>query len=211
MSPSARPVLRAGLTGGIASGKSTVSGFLRDLGAVVVDADRLAHDAILPGGPCFEAVVERFGAGILAADGTVDRAALGRIVFADAEARKELEAIVHPAVRRGIARAIEGSDAPIVIVDAALLVESGFHRDLDVLVVLRCPVETQIARLASRNGLSRSEALARIGAQAPLEAKLAVADHVIDTGGSLEATREQTAAVYRALLAELGSRAGPES
>lgn len=210
MRPPSRPVLRAGLTGGIASGKSTVAGFLRELGALVVDADRLAHDALRPGGPCFEPVVARFGRGILAADGTIDRAALGRIVFADAAARKDLEAIVHPAVRHGIATAIDGSPASIAVVDAALLVETGLHRELDVLVVVSCPVETQIARLASRNGWSREEALARIAAQAPLETKLAVADQVIDTSGSLEATKERTARVYASLLDLFEARFRPE-
>ena len=191
-------VLRVGLTGGIASGKSTVAGFLRELGATVVDADRIVHEALGPGGAAREAVEARFG--------TADRAALGRIIFADAAARKHLEAILHPLVRKGYAERAarwrpEDGD-PIVVLDAALLVETGMHANLDRLIVARCSREAQIERLMVSRGLARLEAEARVAAQAPLETKLAVADYVIDTDTSIDATRERTMAIYGLLLKE---------
>ena len=206
MTPGHRRILKAGLTGGIASGKSTVAGFFRELGAHVIDADRVVHEILAPGGSAVEAVVARFGGAIRSLSGGIDRAALGKVVFSDVVARRDLEAIVHPAVRAAIAAALDAFAAapggPVAIVDAALLVETGIHRDLDRLIVLRCSEETQIARLRERNGLDRSEALSRIAAQAPLATKLRFADYVIDTEGPLEATRARVAEVHRALVGE---------
>jgi len=203
--PSPRPILRAGLTGGIASGKTTVAGFLSELGAFTLDADRIVHEMLAPGGEAVDEVVKRFGLGFLDSSGGIDRRALGARVFADETLRRALNDIVHPGVRLEIDRRIEehrtARDAgPIVVVEAALLVETGRHREFDRLVVVRCARETQIARLAQRGGLTRSEAEARIDAQAPLADKLAVADYVIDTETSPSRTRRRTETVYRALL-----------
>ena len=186
-------MLRVGLTGGLASGKSTVAGFFRDLGAVHLDADKIAHELTAPGGRAHDAVVARFG--------TADRKALGGIVFADPKALADLNAIVHPLVREEIARRLAEharTSARIAIVDAALLVESGIDRDLDALIVLSCPPETQIARAVAR-GMSEAEARRRIAAQAPLDAKLARATHVVETGGALDETRANVRAVWERL------------
>jgi dephospho-CoA kinase len=200
-----RTVLRAGLTGGIASGKTTVAEFLAQLGAFTLDADLIVHEMMAPGGQAVDEVVKRFGPGFLDSAGGIDRGVLGARVFADEASRRALNDIVHPSVRREIDRRIEeyrrAPDAsPIVVVEAALLVETGRWREFDRLVVVRCGRETQIARLAERSGLTRSEAEARIDAQAPLADKLAVADYVIDTESGLDRTRRRTATVYRALL-----------
>jgi dephospho-CoA kinase len=197
-----RPILRVGLTGGIASGKTTVSGFLTDLGAHVIDADRIVHDLLGSPGETRDEILARFGDAVRAADGSIDRKALGALVFRDAEARRALNAIVHPRVRaeteRRIERLAREGGARVAVLDAALLVETGLHRSLDSLIVVRCSPVTQRKRLLAR-GLSELEADARIAAQAPLEDKLAVADHVIDTETSLDETRAQTAAVYASL------------
>lgn len=198
--------LRVGLTGGLASGKTTVAAILRELGAFHVDADAIARELLARGGGAYEAVVARFGRGILDDRGAIDRKALAGLVFADVDAREALNALVHPRVREEIERRIEAhargrSPAPVAIVDAALLVEAGFHAALDALVVTACPPEVQAARAVARGGMTEGEARARIAAQAPLEAKLAAADYVIDTGGTLEETRRRTQEVWRALLA----------
>ena len=206
MSAGAAPrLLRVGLTGGIASGKSTVAKLLGDLGAVVLDADRVAHDVMAPGKAAFDRVAARFGPAILAPDGTIDRRALGAIVFRDAAARLDLEAIVHPAVIEEIERRIgaleAGGLARVAVIDAALLVESGYHRRVDRVIVLRCARGAQIERLLAR-GLSRDAAEARLAAQLPLEEKLAVAHYVIDTDIPLAETRTQVEATWAALLVE---------
>jgi dephospho-CoA kinase len=198
------PILRVGLTGGMASGKSTVAAMLSSHGAFVVDADRVVHEITSPGRTEFDDVVSHFGAGILDGDGEIDRVRLGQIVFADAEARSALEQILHPAVRAEAARRFEVAARElglrIGVFDAALLVETGAYRDFHRLIVVRCSRETQIIRLRERNDLSPSQAESRIVAQAPLERKLAVADYVIDTEGSLDETRQQAARVYTELL-----------
>ena len=205
MAPGA-PVLRVGLTGGLASGKSTVASVLHDLGARVIDADGIAHGLIAPGGAAHAPVVARFGAGILAEDGAIDRKKLAAIVFADPAAVRDLNAIIHPAVRDEIGRSLaehaaSPSPAPVAVVDAALLVESGVHDALDALVVVSCPVDVQVARAVARGGLTEAEARARIAAQAPLSAKLPMADYVIDTSGTMEETRARTRVVWESLLA----------
>ena len=198
-------MLRVGLTGGLASGKSTVAGFFRELGAFHLDADRLAHELIAPGGSAEREVISRFGGGILGTDGAVDRKALGAIVFSDPEALADLNAIVHPKVRKEIAQRIlehesGASPAEVALVDAALLVESGIHRDLDALIVVACPEPVQLARAGARGGMSESDARSRIAAQAPLAEKLTVADHVIDNGASLDETKQQVRRVWDELL-----------
>lgn len=197
------PILKVGLTGGIASGKSTVAAMLSSYGAFVVDADRLVHEITSPGRAEFDRVVSRFGSAILDDSGEIDRGRLGQIVFADSEGKQALEEILHPGVRAEAARRFEDAarelKIPIGVFDAALLVETGAYRDYHRLIVVRCSPETQIGRLRERNGLSLEQAEARLAAQAPLEHKLAVADYVIDTEGSLEETREQTAWIFEQL------------
>lgn len=195
-------MLRVGLTGGLASGKSTVAAFFRELGALHVDGDRIARELA---GTHADEIIARFGAGVVAEDGTIDRKALAAVVFSDPQELAALNAILHPRIRAEIARLIaentaSRSPAPIAIIDAALLVESGLALDLDALVVLACRPETQIARAIARGGLSEDEARARIAAQAPLAAKLAVADHVIDTETSIDETKRRVRTVWDALL-----------
>lgn len=193
-------MLRAGLTGGLASGKSTVAALFRELGAFHIDADLIVHELLARGGGAEAEVLARFGRGIAGADGAIDRKALASIVFADAQARADLNAIVHPKVRAEIARLIDGnrSSSPVALVDAALLVESGIHRDLDALVVVACREETQVARAVAR-GMTEAEARARIAAQAALSDKLAAADYVVDNDGSLAETERQVREIWDAL------------
>lgn len=179
--------LHVGLTGGIASGKSAVADLLAERGAVIVDSDRLAREVVAPGTAGLAEVVRRFGPGVLAADGSLDRAALGRIVFADPSARAELEAIVHPRVR---ARASElTASAPpgaVVVQVIPLLVETGQDGDFDIVVVVDVDPEVQLARLRQRDGFGPAEAAARVSAQASRERRLQAADAVIDNSGSPE-------------------------
>lgn len=204
--PAPRPILRVGLTGGVGSGKTTVGRILAGLGLFVLDADELAHAALEPGANAYARVVERFGPAILDDDGRIVRQRLARIVFQDERARLALNAIVHPVVLaeadRRIADHARRARIPIAVFDAALLVESGRHRDFHRLIVVRSSRQTQIRRLLVRDHLSLAEAEARIDSQAPLADKLAVADYVIDTEGTLRETRTQTQGVYAALLSD---------
>jgi dephospho-CoA kinase len=190
-------MLLVGLTGGIGSGKSTVSAMLAERGAVIVDADAITRSLQEPGQPVFDAMVERFGPGIVRADGTLDRAAVAAIVFNDEAARKDLEAIVHPAVG---ARMIEliaahsGSDA-IVVYDVPLLVESGKTGYGAVLVVDVDP-DVAVARLVAHRGFTEADAKARIANQASREARRAVADVVIDNSGTIEDLRARIDEVW---------------
>jgi dephospho-CoA kinase len=194
-----------GLTGGIASGKSVVAEILRDLGAPVIDADELARRVVEPGQPAHADLVREFGQEILRPDGSVDRKALGRLVFSDDERRQRLNAITHPRIAalaqvETAAHAARGE--PAVVYEAALLVENGLHRVLDGLIVVKATAEEQLRRAVLRDGLGEEEARARIASQLPLEEKLAVATHVIDNSGSLAETRAQVEQVW----AELGGR-----
>jgi dephospho-CoA kinase len=194
-----------GLTGGIATGKSTVARLIAERGIPVVDADQLAREAVEPGQPALAEIASRWPA-VIAADGRLDRRRLGAIVFADAVARRQLEAILHPRIAAlADARAAElaARGHPLAFYEASLLVETGRHRDFDGLVVVKAAPETQIARVMARDRLARDEARARLAAQLPLERKLAVATAVIDNDGDLAAT---TAQVDR-LLAGLGAGA----
>mgnify|MGYP001818578939 CR=1 FL=1 len=198
-------ILRVGLTGGIASGKSTVATFFRHRGALVIDADLVSHELIEPGGSAHEEGVARCGPAIRDAYGRLDRTVLGPLVFGDPQARRDLEAIVHPRVREEIERRIGsrtgGTEAPIAIVDAALLVETGGWRDYHRLVVVSCTPGVQRQRLRER-GLADDDIDRRLAAQAPLDAKLAVAHYVIDAETSLARTEDRVAEVWRALLAD---------
>lgn len=194
-------MLRVGLTGGIASGKSTVAEELAARGAVLVDADLLAREVVEPGTPGLAAVVARFGPEVLQGD-RLDRAALGRLVFADAEARHDLERIIHPRVRARAAEIEASADAGAVVVHVIpLLVETGQAHDFDVCVVVDLDPATQLRRLRERNGLSADEARARIEAQASRAERLAVADRVLDNEGSPEELRRQVADLWSELAA----------
>jgi dephospho-CoA kinase len=183
-----------GLTGGIAAGKSTVSGRWAEHGAVVVDADRLARDAVAPGSPGLEQVAERFGPSVIAADGTLDRPALGAVVFSDPAARKDLEAITHPEVWRLAQAAFDAAERAdpdaVVVYDVPLLAEARGSRPLrfDAVVVVDAPAAMRIERLVQYRGMSRQEAEGRVGAQASDADRLALADHVVDATGTLEDT-----------------------
>ena len=191
-----------GLTGGIASGKSTVARQLRELGATVVDADELAREVVQPGEPAWQEIRDAWP-GVIGADGTLDRKALGELVFSDAAQRARLNAITHPRIAEASARQVEQAGErgeALAFYEAALLVETGAADGLDGLVVVSVPREEQLRRVMRRDGLSEAAARARLAAQLPLETKVARATHVIDNGGSLERTREQVARLYRQLL-----------
>jgi dephospho-CoA kinase len=194
-------MVRVGLTGGIASGKSLVAAELAARGATIIDADVLAREVVEPGTLALAAVIERFGADLVQ-DGQLDRARLAQIVFADPLARRDLERIVHPAVR---ARAAEleraAGDAAVVVHVIPLLVETGQQENFDLVVTVDADHETQVQRLMARNGFTRAEAEARIAAQASREERTLVADVVLDNTGSVTQLREQ----IDALWAELSS------
>jgi dephospho-CoA kinase len=197
--------MRVGLTGGVASGKSTVSAILAGLGAVVIDADLLAREVVGPGTDGLAAVVEVFGSGVLAPDGSLDRPALGAIVFGDEEKRRMLEEIIHPRVRaRG--RALEEAAPPgsVVVHDIPLLVETGQPAHFDAVLVVDVPVETQVERMVALRGMSRADAEARIRAQATREQRLAAATHVIDNTGTREDLRDRVTEVFHELSARSG-------
>jgi dephospho-CoA kinase len=196
-------VLRVALTGGIATGKSYCLQRFVARGAAAIDADLLAREAVAAGTPGLRAVVERFGSGVLAADGTLDRPALGRVVFADTRARAALEAIVHPEVYRHI-REWYANLAPVTavaIADIPLLFETGHHHDFDQVIVAACPPEEQVSRVMARDGLDAAAARARVAAQWPIAEKVARASHVIWTNRGFEETDRQVAHVYDALRA----------
>jgi dephospho-CoA kinase len=184
-------VLRIGLTGGIGSGKSTVSGLLAARGAVIVDADRIAREVVEPGTPGLARIVEAFGGEILASDGSLDRAALAAVVFADPEARRKLDGIVHPLVRARATELAAAAPADAVVVhDVPLLVETGQASAYDVVLVVEADPATRVARLVQR-GLPAEDARARMAAQASDEQRRAVADVVLDNGGTPEQLAEQ--------------------
>jgi len=195
-------VLIVGLTGGIASGKSAVADRLAELGAVIIDADLLAREVVEPGTPGLAAIVDRFGSRVLRPDGTLDRPALGAIVFADEGVRRELEAIVHPAVRARAAQLTAAAPSDAIVVQVIpLLVETGQQESFDRVVVVDAEPELQVERLISRNGLTRDQAFARINAQATRAQRSAAADEVVDNNGS----PQQLKAVVEALWARLGA------
>ncbi len=193
------PPYRIGLTGNIATGKTTVARILHALGAEHIDADRVAHAVMAPGGPAYEAVVADFGEKILADDGAIDRQALGAIVFNDAEALARLEADVHPPTIAEVNRRIARSDAPVVVVEAIKLLESGMAEQYDAVWVTTCPRQEQMRRLIEGRDMAQSEAARRVDAQSPPAEKLARADVVIDTGGTLAETRAQVRAAWDAI------------
>lgn len=195
--------MRVGLTGGIASGKSTVSTILRELGAVVIDADLLAREVVARGTPGLAAVVEEFGPEILTADGELDRPKMGALVFGDEEKRRRLEAIVHPLVfERYAEMEAAAPDDGIVVHDIPLLVESGRAAEFDVVIVVDAPTEVQVERMVRDRGWTEEEARSRIAAQATRDERRAVATYVIDNTGTREDLRTRITEVF----AELGNK-----
>ncbi|MGA8850097.1 MAG: dephospho-CoA kinase [Aeromicrobium sp.] len=193
--------LTVGLTGGIGSGKSTVSAELARLGAVVIDYDQLARDVVEPGTPALAAIVERFGADVMLEDGTLDRAALGSIVFAEEHARRDLEAITHAAIGERAAQIATAAAADAIVVhDNPLLVEMGMAAQMDVVVVVDVPEHVQVERLMSQRGMTEQDARSRIAAQASREQRVSVADLVIDNTGPVDDLAGHVHEVWRTLV-----------
>lgn len=200
-------MLLVALTGGIASGKSTVARRLQEHGAVIVDADQVAREVVEPGEPALARIAEEFGSGVISPDGSLDRAALGAIVFSDPEGRQRLNAITHPAVldrsRALFAAAGEADPDAIVVYDIPLLVEAGRSDEFDLRVVVHAATETRVRRMMELRGMTREEALHRINSQATDTDRFAIADVVIDADGTLEHTLEQTDALWENLRARV--------
>lgn len=196
-------MLRVALTGGIATGKSYCLQRFASLGVPTIDADLLAREALAPGSPGFRAAADRFGAGVLAADGTIDRPALGRLVFSDVKARAALEAIVHPDVYRRIREWLANLPAgtSLAIADIPLVFETGHNHDFDAVIVAACAPEEQLRRVMARDGLSEPDARARIAAQWPIGEKVARATHVIWTDRGFADTEQQVGILYARLAA----------
>lgn len=197
-------MLVVGLTGGIATGKSTVSRMLADLGARIVDADLIARQVVEPGLPAWQGIVDAFGKEILLADGTIDRVALGDRVFADPDAKKRIDAIVHPFVFEAMAdaiRRIEASDpSAIVILDVPLLIESGMHLHLPEVLLVYAPESVQMERLMRRDSFGAEQAMARIRSQMPIDEKRRHATIVIDNSHTIGETTRQVEAAFSYLV-----------
>ncbi|MFS2281551.1 dephospho-CoA kinase [Microbacterium sp. OR21] len=191
------------LTGGIASGKSTIAARLAEHGAVIVDADRIVRDVQQPGSPVLDAIASAFGEDVIAADGSLDRAALGARVFGDDTALQRLNAIVHPAVRaesqRRFDAALAADPAAVIVYDVPLLVEARVDDPWDLIVVADAPAELRVRRMVQLRGMTEEDALRRIGAQVSDDARRAIADVVIDTSGTAERTLEQVDALWESL------------
>ena len=197
-------MLRVGLTGGIGSGKSEVSRRLAACGAVVVDADLLAREVVAPGTDGLGEVVAAFGSAVLGPDGALDRAALGRRVFDHEEARRRLEAVIHPRVRQRAAEIErQADDGAVVVHDIPLLVETGQQGDFDVVVVVDAPDDVRVERLVSERGMAATEARSRIAAQASREQRLAAADEVIDNGSEVSALDAQIDTLWQRLVSRM--------
>jgi dephospho-CoA kinase len=209
-------MLKVGLTGGIATGKSYVVSVLRELGCEVLDADVVAHQAIEPGKPAYQDIITEFGAefgkGVLNADGTINRPALGAIVFNDEAKRQRLNAIVHPRVFEAQAAWLATLDPsaiaiPIIaVIDAALMIETGSYKRFDKVVVVHCTPELQLKRLMERNQMPQAQAEARIAAQMPSAEKVKVADYTIETSQGFEDTRRQVEMLYTKLLQDAAAQ-----
>ncbi len=192
--------MHVGLTGGVASGKSAVAAKLAALGAVVIDADALARQVVEPGTPGLAAIKDTFGDAVLLADGSLDRPALGAIVFADAAQRAKLNAIVHPLVREQAAKLRQAAAAgALVVEDIPLLVETGRLEGFDAVVVVQAPHAERIRRMVQDRGWSTEDAEARMAAQATDDQRAAVADYLLDNSGTLEELEAQVSALYRQL------------
>jgi len=198
-------MLRVGLTGGLASGKSFVGRALADMGCLLIQADQLGHQVLEPGGEAYDSVVKEFGPEIVRADGTIDRPKLAALVFHDSQRLAALNALVHPPVWARESRLMDDHAVAhphgIAVVEAAILVETGSYRNYAKLIVAVCSEEQQIERAMSRDGMTREQVLDRLSRQMPLAEKINYADYVIDTSGAKESTLAQTRDVYQALLA----------
>lgn len=205
-------MLVAGLTGGIATGKSTVAAIFEEAGARLIDADRIAREVVRKGSPAHRDIVAHFGMDVLLGDGEIDRKRLAAIIFNNPAAQRALEHIVHPQVKQEVDRRValirrQAPDA-LIILDIPLLFEAGMQRGLDAVIVVYAPEHLQLARLMARDGLTEPEALARIRAQMPIESKRALATRVIDNSGSREQTRQQALEIYRQLAGSLTQSIG---
>lgn len=197
-----------GLTGGIATGKSTVTGMLRERGIPVIDADQIAREVVEPGKPAYDAIIGHFGRDILLADGQIDRKKLGEIVFSDESERQKLNAIVHPEVRRVMreeAETAERNGASIVFMDIPLLYESKLQYMVEKIVVVYAPAAMQLARMMERDELEEEQAQKRLRAQFPIDQKREEADFLIDNSRSREETERQVEDMLAEIRAELGS------
>ena len=205
-------MLKVGLTGGIGCGKSHILREFHKLGVYTIDADEIAHEVILPDQPAYGEIVESFGPEILASDQTIDRKKLGEKIFSDGKAREKLNQIVHPLVLEEEALRIaefedrEDLKSPIIMVDAALMVEAGSYRKYDFVVVVYCHSQVQLQRLMARDKLSEEEALQRIESQMPLLEKIKYADYVIENSGRLSETNEQVRHIFKELVNLGGER-----
>jgi dephospho-CoA kinase len=193
-------MLKVGLTGGVASGKSMVATMFAELGAALVDTDLLAREVVAPGEPGLDAVRMLFGPGVITEAGELDRRALRSIVFADAAKRRHLEDVLHPLIRERTLQRLHEAAGPYTIVIVPLLVETFFGQLVDRVLVVDCPVAAQLERLVRRDGLSHEEAEAMIAAQTSRASRLEAADDVIDNSGSIDATRSQVARLHRSYL-----------
>lgn len=197
-------MIQAGLTGGIATGKSTVSGIFRQAGAIIIDADEIGHQSILKGLPAWREIVGHFGHAILRSDGEINRRLLGNIIFNDEEKKQILNRIVHPQVMQEISRQLapieKESPTAVIILDVPLLIDVGWHRDVQEVILVYSPEEIQLQRLMARDGLSQKDAIARIRSQMPIEEKKRHASIIIDNSGDLKNTRKKTLAVYGYLV-----------
>jgi len=197
-------MLKVGLTGSIAVGKSYVVSVLAELGCMTFDADKVAHSVMLPGTPAYKDIVAEFGRDVISTDGTIDRQKLGPIIFSDEARRLRLNQIVHPRVmeeqNRLLSEAAERDPGGIAIVDAALMIESGGYKRFDKLIVVYCDRETQITRLMRRNQIDRADAERRVAAQMSSEEKLRYADCSIDTSGTFENTHQRVLQVFDELV-----------
>lgn len=197
---SARRTTRVGLTGGVASGKSAVAKILRELGAVVVDADQLAREVVAPGTDGLQEIVEAFGPALLTENGELDRPATGALVFGDKQARRTLESIIHPRVRERAATVeLEAAPGALVVHDIPLLTETGQGDGFDAVIVVDVPVETQVERMVELRAMTAADAKARVSAQASREQRLAIATYVLDNTGTLEDLRDRVTEVFTEL------------
>jgi dephospho-CoA kinase len=204
-------MLRVGLTGGIASGKSTVAAMLRELDCLVLDADTLGHELLEQGQDAFKEVVREYGQEVLDTYGNVDRSKLGQIIFADAQKRARLNQILHPrildVVRRWFAALAQAGGPELAVVEAALIIEAGYNKELDQVIVCWCPAQQQLQRLLER-GLTAEQAKLRIAAQMPMEEKRRLGDETIDCSGSLAETERQVIEVLKRLLRQAAPAGG---
>ena len=200
MSEQTKSPLRIGLTGGIASGKSTVADMFADLGVPVIDTDVISREVVAPGEPALAEIREAFGAGVIAADGTLDRAAMRSLVFGDSAARRGLEAILHPKIGKATREQADAADGAYQIIVVPLLVESPLRGFVDRVLVVDCDEHTQVTRLLARDAETEEQARRILAAQSSRTERLAIADDIISNDGSLDAVREQVRVLHRRYL-----------